>query len=111
MVALWSLLLAGCHRDGRTPLYVYSPHGRAQLILLEKAFEAKHPDIDVRWLDMGSQEILDRLRFEKVNPQADVWFGGPTTIFDRGIADSLPAPYPPPWPARAAPRAAGPRAP
>ena len=46
---------------------------------------------------MGSQEILDRLRFERVNPQADVWFGGPTTIFDRGVQDSLLAPYRPAW--------------
>jgi iron(III) transport system substrate-binding protein len=40
---------------------------------------------------------LDRLRFERVNPQADVWFGGPTTIFDRGIHDSLLTPYRPVW--------------
>ena len=76
---------------------LYSPHGRDQLSLLERAFEAEHPEIDVRWLDMGSQEILDRLRFERVNPQADVWFGGPTTIFDRGIHDSLLTPYRPSW--------------
>ena len=60
-----------------------------------------HPDIDVRWLDMGSQEILDRLRFERVNPQADVWFGGPTTIFDRGVQRLA---------ARAVPSRAGPTA-
>jgi iron(III) transport system substrate-binding protein len=46
---------------------------------------------------MGSQEILDRLRFERVNPQADVWFGGPSTIFDRGVRDSLLAEYRPVW--------------
>jgi iron(III) transport system substrate-binding protein len=46
---------------------------------------------------MGSQEILDRLRFERVNPQADVWFGGPSTIFDRGVHDSLLAQYRPVW--------------
>jgi iron(III) transport system substrate-binding protein len=87
---------------------LYSPHGRDQLTLLEKAFEGEHPDVDVRWLDMGSQEILDRLRFERVNPQADVWFGGPTTIFDRGVHDSLLAPYRPPWADRVDPRGIGP---
>ena len=91
------LILLGCGRDGRTPLYVYSPHGRDQLILLEHAFEALRPDVDVRWLDMGSQEILDRVRFERVNPQADVWFGGPTTIFARAAQESLLAPYRPSW--------------
>jgi iron(III) transport system substrate-binding protein len=86
-----------CSPDTRTPLVLYSPHGRDQLELLEHAFERHHPDIDVRWLDMGSQEILDRLRFERVNPQADVWFGGPSTIFDRGVHDSVLAPYRPSW--------------
>ena len=69
------LLVLACGSDHRTPVLVYSPHGRDQLLLLEHAFEVERPDIDIRWLDMGSQEILDRLRFERVNPQADVWFG------------------------------------
>lgn len=103
-----AVLLTGCRSDGRTPVVLYSPHGRDQLTLLEHAFEAKHPGIDVRWLDMGSQEILDRLRFERVNPQADVWFGGPTTIFDRGIYDSVLAPYRPAWAERVGPVGVGP---
>ena len=81
---LLCLLVAACGGgDGRTPVVLYSPHGRDQLELLERAFEARNPDIDVRWLDMGSQEVFDRLRSERANPQADVWFGGPTTIFGR----------------------------
>ncbi len=101
-------MMWGCRGDGRTPVVLYSPHGRDQLTLLEHAFEAEHPGIDVRWLDMGSQEILDRLRFERVNPQADVWFGGPTTIFDRGIQDSVLAPYRPAWADRVGPDGVGP---
>jgi iron(III) transport system substrate-binding protein len=100
--------LAACHDDGRTPIVLYSPHGRDQLTLLEEAFEAQRPDIDVRWLDMGSQEILDRVRFERVNPQADVWFGGPTTIFDHGARDSLLQPYRPAWAAHVGPDGIGP---
>ena len=88
--------LAGCG-DGRTSVTVYSPHGRDLLELLEKAYEAKRPDIDVRWLDMGSQEVYDRVRFEAANPQADVWFGGPDTIFSRGAADGLLQPFRPSW--------------
>lgn len=107
LVALLAALVVACG-DSRTPVVVYSPHGRDQLSLLEHAFEASHPGIDVRWLDMGSQEILDRLRFERVNPQADVWFGGPTTIFDRGIADSLLQPYRPDWAAHVGPMGVGP---
>jgi iron(III) transport system substrate-binding protein len=101
--------LSGCHGDSRTPVVLYYPHGRDQLVLLERDFERRRPDIDIRWLDMGSQEILDRLRFERVNPQADVWFGGPSPIFERAIKDSLLAPYRPNWAGKVDKRAAGPR--
>lgn len=101
-------VLSACSSDNRTPVVLYSPHGRDQLELLERDFERRRPDIDVRWLDMGSQEILDRLRFERVNPQADVWFGGPATIFDRGVRDSLLLPYRPVWAAALADSGAGP---
>jgi iron(III) transport system substrate-binding protein len=83
--------------DGRTPLTVYSPHGRDLLALMEKSFEASHPRIDVRWLDMGSQDVYDRVRSETANPQADVWYGGPRSIFARGAAEGLLAPYRPAW--------------
>ena len=83
--------------DGRTPLVVYSPHGRDLLTLMEKSFEAKNPSVDVRWLDMGSQEVYDRVRSEAANPQADVWFGGPQTIFVRGAGEGLLEPYRPTW--------------
>src|SRR5436190_3535487 len=91
------LSLAGCSRDHRTPLVIYSPHGRDLLTLFEHRFEAEHPEVDVRWLDMGSQDVYDRVRSEAANPQADVWFGGPDTIFARGAADGLLAPHRPPW--------------
>ncbi len=89
-------LLAGCG-DGRTPLVVYSPHGRDLLNLVEQVFEEANPEVDVRWLDMGSQEVYDRIRSEQANPQADVWFGGPATILARGAADGLLQPYRPAW--------------
>jgi iron(III) transport system substrate-binding protein len=92
----FALLFAGCG-DGRTPLVLYSPHGGDLLALMEKAFEAKHPKVDVRWLDMGSQDVYDRVRSEAANPQADVWYGGPQTIFARGAKEGLLTPYRPQW--------------
>jgi len=96
LLLLAVLLLAACG-DGRTPLVVYSPHGGDLLALMEKAFEAKNPEVDVRWLDMGSQDVYDRVRSEAANPQADVWYGGPQTIFSRGAKEGLLAPYRPQW--------------
>jgi iron(III) transport system substrate-binding protein len=96
VTTLCFLAAQGCG-DGRIPLTIYSPHGRDHLTLMERDFERLHPEIDVRWLDLGSQEVLDRLRLERVNPQADVWFGGPTTLFQRGVAESLLTPYRPTW--------------
>lgn len=90
-------LTAGCRGGDDQTLIVYSPHGRDLLAALETAFEEEHPGIDVRWLDMGSQEVFDRIRSEKANPQADVWFGGPATIFSRGAEAGLLAPYRPEW--------------
>jgi len=96
--SMWLLLLApmGCG-DGRIPLVLYSPHGRDLLELMESTYEGERPEIDVRWLDMGSQEVYDRIRSESVNPQADVWFGGPDTIFLRGVEDDLLEPFAPTW--------------
>ena len=81
-VTLLAASLFGCSGDKRTVLTVYSPHGPELLGSTEKAFEKAHPDIDVQWVDMGSQEVLDRIRAEKANPQADVWFGAPAEAFD-----------------------------
>ncbi len=97
MVALAAFVGFGGCGDGRTPVVVYSPHGRDLLELVEAAFEEANPDVDVRWLDMGSQEVYDRVRSERANPQADVWFGGPATIFSRGAEEELLASFRPSW--------------
>ncbi len=100
------VLLAAC-AESRTPLVIYSPHGRDLLLLAERTFEAANPDVDVRWLDMGSQDALDRIRSERANPQADLWFGGPSTLFQRAAAESLLAPYRPSWAEAVEPRGRG----
>ncbi|HEX2254851.1 MAG TPA: extracellular solute-binding protein, partial [Thermoanaerobaculia bacterium] len=99
LVALLALLLvlpAACGGSDEV-VVLYSPHGRELLAVVEKAYEEEHPGVDVRWLDMGSQDVYDRVRSEKANPQADVWYGGPDTIFARGAAEGLLAPYRPEW--------------
>jgi iron(III) transport system substrate-binding protein len=95
--ALGLVLCCGCTHDHRTPLVVYSPHGKALLQDLAGRFQKAHPEIDVQWEDMGSQDVLDRLRAESVNPQADVWFGAPADVFEQAAAEQLLEPYTPSW--------------
>lgn len=96
LLALLLLLpLAGCGEGD--VLVLYSPHGSDLLGLFEETYEAENPGVDVRWLDMGSQEVYDRVRSERANPQADVWFGGPATIFARGADEGLLEAYRPEW--------------
>jgi iron(III) transport system substrate-binding protein len=95
-LTLLALAVTACGAgDGRTVLTVYSPHGKDLLDHYEAGFEAANPTIDVQWVDMGSQTILERLRAERQNPQADVWFGAPAEIFDRGAREGLLAVYEP----------------
>lgn len=90
--------LAACGPgDDRTPLVVYSPHGRDMLEAYEARFEELHPDVDVQWVDMGSQEVLDRLRSERANPQADVWWGAPANMFTTAAEEGLLSETRPTW--------------
>jgi iron(III) transport system substrate-binding protein len=90
-------LAVACRGESRAPLIVYSPHGKDLLQYYERAFEQSHPNVDVQWVDMGSQDVLDRLRSERANPQADVWFGAPAETFARAAKEGLLQPYRPTW--------------
>jgi iron(III) transport system substrate-binding protein len=97
LALIWLAAIASACSDGRTVLTVYSPHGKDLLEYYEREFEALHPDVDVQWMDMGSQEILDRVRAERANPQADLWFGAPAEGFSKAARDGLLEPYRPTW--------------
>jgi iron(III) transport system substrate-binding protein len=94
---LASLFIASCGGPKRTPLVIYSPHGSDLLKDIEARFEAAHPDVDVEWLDMGSQECLDRVRAERGNPQCDVWWGAPSTMFRTAEGEGLLETFRPSW--------------
>jgi iron(III) transport system substrate-binding protein len=95
---LGAALFVGCGGDsGKTVLTVYSPHGKDLLQYYEQAFERTDSTVDVQWVDMGSQEVLDRLRAESANPQTDLWFGAPAEIFERAAKEGLLEAYRPTW--------------
>lgn len=93
----FSLLGLSCAQSPKETVVVYSPHGKEMLGYFEQAFEKENPTIDVRWLDMGAQTAFDRLRTEKSNPQASLWWGGPSDLFEQAENLELLAPYKPSW--------------
>ncbi|MFN0157941.1 MAG: extracellular solute-binding protein [Bacteroidota bacterium] len=94
-IALWFVI--GCSSTPRKNIVVYSPHGKEMLRAFELEFESTHPGVDVQWLDMGSQDAYDRIRTERENPQADIWWGAPSTAFASAEAESLLEHYEPSW--------------
>src|SRR5207237_761506 len=112
-VALCALLVGltacGGSRSRANTLVIYSPHGRDMLRAFAQEFQRTHPGVDVQSIDMGSQEVLDRVRSERANPQADVWFGAPSSLFDDAARDSLLASSSPSWSAALATDAKDPR--
>lgn len=104
-----SLLLPACSpsEHDSVSLVVYSPHGKELLSDYEHRFESRHPQVDVKWLEMGSQNVLDRLRSEKSNPQADIWWGAPSDLFQQAGEEALLLPYRPTWAETVTPDARG----
>jgi iron(III) transport system substrate-binding protein len=89
------LLAAGC--SSRETLVVYSPHGPDVQVDYEQMFEAAYPHIDLQWVDMGSQEVYNRIKSERNRPACDVWWGAPTSMFMRAADEGLLAAYTPSW--------------
>lgn len=99
LVSIFLLALA-CQRQGsqaERTLLIYTPHGQDMLRDFVARYRAAHPDVTVQFLDMGSQEILARLRAERNRPQADLWWGASHMTFQTAAEENLLAPYRPTW--------------
>lgn len=98
-IIVFIIMLLGCGNkaNSKKVVVVYSPHGVDIMTQFEKLFEAKYPKIDVQWIDIGSQDILDRIRSERENPQCDIWWGAPSTSFMSAVKDGLLQKYTPSW--------------
>lgn len=97
LLVLLCMLVLSCASGDKRKLVVYSPHGKEMLTEYEKQYEELHPEVDVQWLDMGSQDVLDRIRTERQNPQADLWWGAPSMTFAAAEAEGLLEPLVPTW--------------
>ncbi|MFP6597663.1 MAG: extracellular solute-binding protein [Candidatus Hydrogenedentota bacterium] len=81
----------------RSVIVVYSPHGPDVGKDYERLFEEAHPDIDLQWIDNGSQDVYNRISSEKSRPACDVWWGAPSTMFMKAADEGLLAEYTPTW--------------
>jgi iron(III) transport system substrate-binding protein len=95
-----SALLVSCRRSGNPTghkLLIYTPHGQDLLKDFVGRYEAVHPEVKIEFLDMGSREILERVRAERNRPQADLWWGAAHTTFQTAADENLLASYRPTW--------------
>ena len=84
-------------RTSARKLIIYTPHGQAQLKDFIARYQRLYPDVDVQFLDMGSREVLERVRAERNRPQADLWWGAAHTTFQTAADENLLATYRPTW--------------
>lgn len=95
-----SAAFSSCKGTGGPPshrLLIYTPHGQAQLKDFVARYNQQHPEVEVQFLDMGSREILERVRAERNRPQADLWWGAAHTTFQTAADENLLAAYRPTW--------------
>jgi iron(III) transport system substrate-binding protein len=95
---VFALLLSCNHSPQNTHrLLIYTPHGQDMLRDFTARYKARYPDADVQFFDMGSQDILLRVRVERNRPQADLWWGAAHTSFQTAVDENLLAAFHPSW--------------
>jgi len=76
-------------------LVIYTPRDQSIVDKVIGLFNEKYPKIKVEALTMGAQQVLERVRAEKANPQADFWWGGTQAGFMTAANEDLLEPYVP----------------
>jgi len=92
-------VLSSCNRQNSTSrrLLIYTPHGQDMLRDFIGRYKQQNPDVNIQFLDMGSRQILERVRIERNRPQADLWWGASHTTFQTAVDENLLAEFRPTW--------------
>jgi iron(III) transport system substrate-binding protein len=93
-------VLSSCNRGNNANtrrLLIYTPHGQDLLRDFVGRYKQVHPDVDVQFLDMGSRDVLARVRAERNRTQADLWWGAAHPTFQTAADEDLLASYRPSW--------------
>lgn len=100
VVFLMGLILAACGSDetsglgGSNKLSIYTAFPEQEVVTYIEEFE-KETGIEVQFVRLSAGETLARLKAEEKNPQASVWFGGPSDTFVAAVNSELIEPYQP----------------
>jgi iron(III) transport system substrate-binding protein len=99
LAILAAALFFSCRPSANNPhrLLIYTPHGQDLLRDFVNQYKQRYPDADVQFLDMGSREILERVRVERNRPQGDLWWGAAHTTFQTAADENLLAEFRPSW--------------
>jgi len=90
------LLVAGVSLSAqKKTLTLYGSAEPRSVEALANGFEKANPGVKVDWIRMSSGETLARLRAEKDNPQADVWWAGTTDPHSIAALEGLTEDYRP----------------
>ena len=74
---------------------IYSTHSESMVGMIADAFTAK-TGVDVEFLNLKG-ELADRVRAEKANPQSDVMYGAPSSVYQELQGQELFEPFKPSW--------------
>lgn len=98
VIILLILAFGSCRsRSSANRLLIYTPHGQDLLRDFVARYKQQNPNVDIQFLDMGSREILERLRVERNRPQADLWWGASHTTFQTAAEENLLSQFRPTW--------------
>ncbi len=98
LILITSLFFSCRSSSSNSPrLLVYTPHGQDLLRDFVAQYKQKYPGAEVQFLDMGSREVLERVRVERNRPQADLWWGAAHTTFQTAADENLLAEFRPSW--------------
>lgn len=108
LAATMGLSLVGCGSKNDTPdkgaeentkledsLVIYSTHSEELLQVVADAFTEK-TGVPVEFINLKG-ELADRVRAEKENPQADIMFGGASSLFMEMTEEGIFEPTTPTW--------------
>ena len=91
------LVSGGCDVGREHMLVVFTAMEGPVVEAVEDAFEAAHPDVDVRLVVLSPGDAMARLREEKGGSQADLWWGAPPRMLAAAADEGFLEAFTPSW--------------